>query len=62
MCCCTEIEVADQTFCLFQSQYTDTGPTSTNDLKIGTSLATLQGAWRERVGAGTGWPVSVYCD
>ena len=28
MCCHTEIEVADQTFYLIQSQYTDTGPTS----------------------------------
>ena len=27
-CCHTEIEVADQTFYLIQSQYTDTGPTS----------------------------------
>ena len=27
-CCHTEIEVADQTFHLIQSQYTDTGPTS----------------------------------
>ena len=27
-CCHTEIEVADQTFSLTQSQYTDTGPTS----------------------------------
>ena len=27
-CCHTEIEVADQTFDLTQSQYTDTGPTS----------------------------------
>ena len=27
-CCHTEIEVADQTFHLTQSQYTDTGPTS----------------------------------
>ena len=27
-CCHTEIEVADQTFRLTQSQYTDTGPTS----------------------------------
>ena len=27
-CCHTEIEVADQTFYLTQSQYTDTGPTS----------------------------------
>ena len=28
MCCHTEIEFADQTFYLTQSQYTDTGPTS----------------------------------
>ena len=28
MCCHTQIEVADPTFCLTQSQYTDTGPTS----------------------------------
>ena len=27
-CCHTEIEVADQTFHLAQSQYTDTGPAS----------------------------------
>ena len=27
-CCYTEKRVADQTFCLTQSQYTDTGPTS----------------------------------
>ena len=27
-CCRTEKEVADPTFCLTQSQYTDTGPTS----------------------------------
>ena len=27
-CCHTEIEVADQTFYLTQSQYTDTGPTT----------------------------------
>ena len=27
-CCHTQIEVADQTFYLTQSQYTDTGPTS----------------------------------
>ena len=29
-CCHTEIEVADQTFYLTQSQYTDTGPTSSS--------------------------------
>ena len=28
MCCHTEMEIADQTFHLTQSQYTDTGPTS----------------------------------
>ena len=28
----------------------------TSDLKIGTPVATLPGAWRYRVSAGTGWP------
>ena len=28
----------------------------TSDLKIGTPVATLPGAWRYRVGAGIGWP------
>ena len=28
----------------------------TGDLKIGTSMAILSGAWRHRVSAGTGWP------
>ena len=32
------------------------GSSHTSELKIGTSLATLPGAWRYRVGAGTGWP------
>ena len=32
-CCHTEIQVADQTFYLTQSQYTDTGPTSPRRLK-----------------------------
>ena len=39
-CCHTEIEVADQTFHLTQSQYTDTGPTSLNADPI------TQGAWQ----------------
>ena len=38
-CCHTEIEVADQTFCLTQSQYTDTGPTSLS------ADPTMPGAW-----------------
>ena len=39
-CCYTEIEVADQTFYLTQSQYTDTGPTSpSTDPK-------MPGAWQ----------------
>ena len=38
-CCHTEIEVADQTFYLTQSQYTDTGPTSPSDDPI------TPGAW-----------------
>ena len=39
-CCHTEIETADQTCCLNQSQYTDTGPTSSN------SNPKMQGACR----------------
>ena len=34
----------------------------TNDFKTGTPMATLRGAWRYGIGAGTGWPASVYCD
>ena len=37
------------------------GSSHTSDLNIGTSVATLPGAWRYRVSAGTGGPVSVYC-
>ena len=32
------------------------GSSHTSALKIGTPLATLPGAWRYGVGAGTGWP------
>ena len=32
------------------------GLSHTNDLKIETPVATLPGAWCNRVGAGTGWP------
>ena len=39
-CCHTEIEVADQTFRLTQSQYTDTGPTSPSTDPI------TPGAWQ----------------
>ena len=39
-CCHTEIEVADQTFYLTQSQYTDTGPTSPSADSI------MPGAWQ----------------
>ena len=39
-CCHTEIEVADQTFYLTQSQYTDTGPTSPSTDPI------TPGAWQ----------------
>ena len=28
----------------------------TSDIKIGTPVATLSGAWHYRVSAGTGWP------
>ena len=40
MCCHTEIEVADQTFHLIQSQYIDTGPTSPSTDPI------TPGAWQ----------------
>ena len=40
MCCHTEIEAAYQTFHLTQSQYTDTGPTSSNTDPI------MPGAWQ----------------
>ena len=39
-CCRTEIEVADKTFCLTQSQYTDTGPTGLRTDPI------MPGAWK----------------
>ena len=32
------------------------GSSHTSDFKIGTPVATLLGAWRYRVSAGTGWP------
>ena len=32
------------------------GLSHTSDLKIGTPVATLPGAWRYRVSAGAGWP------
>ena len=38
------------------------GSSHTSDLKIGIPAATLPGSWRYSVSAGTGWPVSVYCD
>ena len=39
-CCHTETEVADKMFCLTQSQYTDTGPTSPSADPI------VPGAWQ----------------
>ena len=32
------------------------GSSHTSDFKIGTPVATLPGAWRSGVSAGTGWP------
>ena len=46
-CCHTEVEVADQTFYLTQSQYTDTGPTSPSADPI------TPGAWQ-----GSHWSVN----
>ena len=61
MCCHSEIEVADQALHLTQSQYADTGPTSSS------SDPMTSGAWQgkpvpvgpvlELVGL-----VSIYCD
>ena len=34
----------------------------TSDLNIGTSVATLQESWHQRVGNGTGWPGGNGCD
>ena len=48
MCCHTEIEAADQTFYLTQSQYTDTGPTSPSSDPI------TPGAWQ-----GSHWSANV---
>ena len=48
-CCHTEIKVADQTFHLTQSQYTDTGPTSPSADPI------MPGAWQ-----GSHWRASLY--
>ena len=47
-CCHTEIEVADPTFYLTQSQYTDTGPTSPRADPI------TPGAWQ-----GSHWSANV---
>ena len=47
MCCQTEIEVADPTFYLTQSQYTDTRPTSLSADPI------MPGAWQ-----GSHWSAS----
>ena len=47
-CCHTEIQVADQTFYLTQSQYTDTGPTSPSADPI------TPGAWQ-----GSHWSANV---
>ena len=37
-------------------QWDFSGSSHTSDLKIGTPVATLPGAWRYRVGTRTGWP------
>ena len=47
-CCHTEIEVADPTFYLTQSQYTDTGPASPS------ADPTVPGAWQ-----GSHWSANV---
>ena len=49
-CCNTEMEVADQTFYLTQSQYTDTGPTSPSADSI------TPGTWQ-----GSHWSATLEC-
>ena len=41
-------------------EYRFPGSSLTSDLKIGTPVAALPGAWRRRVSAGTGWPRCQY--
>ena len=48
-CCHTEIQVADQTFHLTQSQYTDTGPTSPSTDPIITPGARQGSHWSANV-------------
>ena len=51
-CCHTQMQVADQTFHLTQSQYTDTGPTSPCSDPI-TPVASVTGMTRPRKNPGT---------
>ena len=39
-----------------RQDFSGPGSSHTSDLKIGTPVATLPGAWRYRASAGTGWP------
>ena len=38
------------------------GWSQTGDLTVGAPVASLPGAWRHRVSAASGYPVSAYCD
>ena len=46
----------------FDSQGNFSGWSHTGDFNIGTPVVTLPSARRFKVRAGTGWPVSIYCD
>ena len=52
--CASKAEDLGFDFHLSRGNFSWSGHTS--DLKIGTPVATLPGAWRYRVSAGTGWP------
>ena len=52
--CASKAEDLGFDFHLRRGNFSGSGHTS--DLKIGTPVATLPGAWRYRVSAGTGWP------
>ena len=47
---CKRVHLSDLSFL-------DSRSSHTRELEIGIPVATLPGAWRYRVSAGTGWPV-----
>ena len=52
----TEYRLAGLVVKASASRAEDSRSNHTSDLKIGTPVATLPGAWHYRVSTGTGWP------